>query len=253
VSTIPELLPFARDAAEAVRNDLVPPPPAPPPAPPATLPFPAIPQDRGVAEDSRPPRQESSKESPPPGITGVLSVTSNPPGAEVRLRNPSGGGFGALGRPGLAFSSKRGSSLLGVTPIRKNLYQGMYELRVELEGYEPERRRVATVYVGETTDVHVALERSNPLLTGGVALTFGGMIVAVVGAILAGMRDDTGGSLSASQSAGVVILVAGGAMVVSGVAMWIVHYRQKKSAKDRGALSMLPMRDGAAAGYARTF
>jgi hypothetical protein len=239
VDTLLELLPLARDAAESLRNDLAPPPPPPPAAPPIV----AVPQAR-----------EAESDSPPSAMTtGVLSVTSNPPGAEVRLRTPSGGGFGALGRPGLAFSAKRGSSLLGVTPIKKNLYQGMYELRLELEGYEPERGRVVTVYVGETTEVQVDLEKSNPLLTGGVALTFGGTIVAVIGAILAGMRNDTGGSLSASQSAGVVVLISGGAMVISGTAMWIVHYHRKKEMKDRGALSVLPTRDGLAAGYARTF
>jgi len=253
VATLPELLPLARDAADAIRNDLSP-APAPPPEPSVAPPNLAVPQAQGPAPDSQPPRSKKSKKSQPSGMTGVLSVTSDPPGAEVRLRSPSGGGFGALGRTGFALFAERGSSLLGVTPVRKNLYQGMYELHVALDGYEPESGRVATVYVGETTGVHVDLEASKKLLKGGVALTFGGTVVTVVGAILAGMRQDSVGSLSASQSAGVVVLIAGGAMVIGGVAMWIVHYRRTKAAKPpEGALSLLPIGDGLAAGYVRSF
>ena len=247
-TALSDLLPLARDAAESIRNDL-----APRPVPLVAPPICAAPEAREPATDSRPPRPHYET-SPLAGTTGVLAITSDPPGAEVRLRNPSGSGFGALGRPGLALSSERGGSLLGVTPVSKQLYQGMYQLRVSLDGYEAERGRVATVYVGETTAVHVDLEKDKPLLKGGVVLTFGGTIVSVVGAILAGMRNDTGGSISTSQAAGIVILVSGGAMVVSGVAMWIVHYRKTKNAKPPdGALSLLPTRDGFAAGYSRAF
>jgi len=248
VATLPDLLPFARDAAETIRSDLTP-----APAPPVAPPILAVPQVQSPAPEPQPPRAEKGKTSPPPGMTGVLSVTSDPPGATVRLRSPYGTGIGTFGRTGVAFSSRRGSSFLGVTPVKRSLYQGMYELRVELEGFEPERGRVATVYVGETSVVHVNLGPSKRLLKGGVALTFSGTVVTVVGAILAGMRNDSGGSLSASQSAGVVILIAGGAMVIGGVTMWIVHYRKTKDAKDRGTLSLLPTRDGLAAGYVRTF
>jgi hypothetical protein len=252
VATIPEILPLAREAAESIRDDLT---PTPAPTPPAIAsPILAVPQAPIPAPDSQPPPSKKSKKIQPSGMTGVLSVTSTPPGAEVRLRSPNGVVFGAIGRTSLGLSGERGGSLLGVTPVKKSLYQGTYELRVELPGYEPERGRVATVFVGEATGVHVDLETSKTLLKGGVALTFGGTIVTVVGAILAGMRGDSGGSLSGSQAAGIVILISGGAMVIGGVAMWIVHYRRTKAVKPLdGAVSLLPIDGGLAAGYSRSF
>jgi len=242
-----EILSLARDAAEAIRNDLAP-APAQPAAPPVALP--AVPPK----QEPEPPRSDDGDTARcAQGFTGELSVTSNPPGAVVRLRSPSGFGLGALGKTGRALSSERGGSTLGATPVRKRLYQGMYDLRVSLEGYETERNLLATVYVGETTSVHVVLEQSKPLLAGGVALTFSGTIVTVIGAILVGMGDDTVGSASASQAAGIVTLISGGAMVVSGVTMWIVHFRKKNGAARRGALAVLPTRDGLAMGYTRSF
>ncbi|MCK9460947.1 MAG: PEGA domain-containing protein [Proteobacteria bacterium] len=242
-ATLQDILPLARDAAESIRDDLAPAPAQP-----------IAPQDAPIAPEPEPPPPAAAAESScAQGFTGELSVTSSPPGAVVRLRSPTGFGLGALGKTGRALSSERGGSTLGATPVRKRLYQGMYDLRVSLEGYETERGLLATVYVGETTSLHVVLEQSKPLLAGGVALTFSGTIVTVVGAILAGMGDDAGGSTSAAQAAGIVILISGGAMVVSGVTMWIVHFKRQKAAQRRGALAVLPTRDGLAMGYARSF
>jgi hypothetical protein len=253
VATLPELLPRAKDAAATLRNELTPEPAPPPPA--IAPPIAAAPPVQSSAPSPQPPPAKKSKRIQPTGMTGVLSVTSTPPGAKVRLRSPNGVAFGALGRTGSALSRGWGGSLLGVTPVKKSLYQGTYELRVELDGYETQSGGAATVYVGETTGFHVDLEPSRALLKGGVALTFGGTVVTVVGAILAGMRkEETGGSLSGSQAAGIVLLISGGAMVIGGVAMWVVHYRRtKKEEPPDGAVALLPIDGGLAAGYSRSF
>jgi hypothetical protein len=246
VATLTELLSSLQGTASKLRDDLLPNPT------PTPIPYPPAPQAWTTASPPAPAPHYNSTPKPT-GNAGVLVITTDPPGAEVTLKSSGGEPITSAGLIGLALSSGEESSFMGVTPMSKSLQQGKYKLEIERDGYDPVYK-TATVYIGETTRLNVKLEEGKPLLVGGTAMMCGGTVVALSGAILFVARGKKNGELSTSETGSVVLAVVGGAMMIGGVTMWVLHGVRKASKKSqRSGFALLPTPDLVAMGYAQTF
>jgi hypothetical protein len=129
-------------------------------------------------------------------FSSLLIVTSNPSGAKVYL----GGGSG--------------TRYVGKTPFKKELPPRRYRVKVYKKDYNREKRD-ASLYAGETKEVHFELYRSRRLMTAGHGFLWPGLILTAMSVAFFTTDLDPGGIPTAAVggtfiAAGATLLITGG-------------------------------------------
>jgi len=230
-----DLLPLVGAAANDLRNTLVAklaakpaPIAAPQPAPAGT--------GWGSAPAARPaPRPSRNDDSPMPmGNTGLLVVTSEPPGANTYLGHSK--------------------VYAGVTPTRKHLPPGGTRVTLHLDGYFEVTKKPARVFTGETTRLHVVLRKKSPFVTAGASMAGFGIASTLTGVILIGVGTNNPDKKAALNRGGITMLVAGGALAATGAIFLIVQAAKRPKKKPaHPSFTMAPTPGGVAMTYGGTF